>query len=120
MRTPSESDFEDDRLGYRESAKALVDQTSRCSSASPTPYNKSQASDTTTLSNLADSANPIVTNDYLQYLDFDLGFADAMDTGIYNNEISRVGAKSRETHRSEQTHRLCTELISSNRNIARS
>ena len=110
-RTPSESDLEDDRLEDRESAKTLVDQTNRCSSASPTPYNKSQASGTSTLSDVADSANPLVTNDFLQYLDFDLGFADAMDTGIYNKDISRDGTKSRETHRSEQTHLLCAELI---------
>lgn len=110
-RTPSESDSENDQLGDQEIAKALVDQTSRCSSASPTPYHKSLAFGATTLSDIADSASPIVTNDFLQYLDFDLEFADTMDTGIYNDGISGLGAKSRETHRSKQAHLLCTELI---------
>lgn len=109
-RTPSESDPEDDQRGNRETTKALVDQTSRYSSASPTPCNKPLTSGTTTLSDVAESADPIVAYDFLQYLDFDLEFGDAMDSDIYDDDMSRVIAKSRETYRSEQTYRLHTEL----------
>ena len=108
-RMSSESGSEEDQPGV--TTNVLLDQTSRCSSAIPSSSDTFLASRTTNLNGAAESANPIATNDFLQYLDFDFDFADAMDTGIYNDNINRVGTKCRETHPSQEVHSSSTKLI---------
>ena len=103
----SESDSEDDQLQNHKDTKASIDHTSRSSSVNPTPYNTTPSIDTPTFGDTAESGTPIVMNDFLQYLDFDLElteFTNTMDTGMYNDEINRIRTKSGEAPRSEQTH----------------
>ena len=48
----------------------------------------------------------MVMNDFGQYLDFDLDFTDltdAMDMGVYDDDINMVGAKSCKAPQSKQT-----------------
>ena len=100
----SESDSEGDQVQHHSNTKATMDHTSRSTCVKLTPYDTCPSIDTPTLSDIAESATPMVMNDFLQYFDFDLEFTDAMDTSMYNDDINRTRKKSCETSQSDKPH----------------
>lgn len=96
----SESDAEDDQPQDHNSTKTTVEHASRSSSVNCTLYDTYSSIDTPTFSDTAESAPPMVMNDFFQHFDFDLDlteFTDAMETSMYDDDINRNETESCES-----------------------
>lgn len=109
-RPRSEMDSEDDQPQDHNSTKTTCEHASRSSSVNLTLYDTYPSIDTPALSDTAESAPPMVMNDFFQHFDFDLDFTeftDAMQTSIYDDDdINRNGTESCESPQSKRTNPL--------------
>ena len=122
IRPRSESDSEDDQPQDLNSTKTTFEYPSRSSSVNLRLYDTYPSIDTSKLSDTAEPAPPMVTDDFFQHFDFDLDFTeimDAMQTSTYDDDINRNGTDSCEPLQSEEPDRTHADLLRNNSDTTR-